>query len=79
MKLLLSNLKALAETVAANLLYIYDKEPARVLTLGAAVVVFLAAKFGVVVDEQSAKDALAYCLPVLLAGVGIRRKVTPVR
>ena len=76
---MITNLKALAETVLANLVYTYDKEPARVIALGAALVVFLAAKFGLVVDEQSATVALAYVLPILLAGEGIRRKVTPVR
>ena len=79
MKLLLANLKALAETVLANRLYTYDTEPVRVYTTGAAALVFLAAKLGVVVDKQSAIDALALCLPILLAGVGARKKVTPVK
>jgi hypothetical protein len=79
MKLLFQNLKALAETFLANLVYTFDTEPVRVYTGGAAAVVFFAAKFGIVVDEQSAKDALAYALPILLAGVGARRKVSPVR
>lgn len=79
MRLLLLNIKALAETVLANLLYTFDTEPVRVYTVGAAAVVFLAAKLGIVVPQQDAVDALAFCLPILVAGVGARRKVTPVR
>lgn len=79
MKLLISNLKALAETVLANVLYTYDTEPARVISLAAAVVVFVAAKFGIAVPEQSALTALGLILPILFGGEAIRRKVTPTR
>jgi hypothetical protein len=79
MRLLLANLKALAETLLANLVYTYDTEPVRLYTVGAAAVVFLAAKLGIVVPKQEAINALALTLPILFAGVGARRKVTPVR
>jgi hypothetical protein len=79
MRLLLANLKALAETVLANAVYTYDKEPARVIALAAALVVFIARTQGIVVDEGAVANVLGEVVAILLAGEGIRSKVSPVR
>lgn len=57
---------------------VWRKEPARIVSLAAAVVVFLAAKQGVVIETQSLIDAVLLALPVLGAGEAIRSQVTPV-
>lgn len=77
MKLLLLNLKALAETVAANVLYLYDSEPARVIALLAGVAVYVARTQGFLLDDTTAKHAIGELLAIVLAGEGIRRKVKP--
>jgi hypothetical protein len=52
-------------------------EPLRVLTIVAGVVTFACAKFGVVVDQHSVLEALAFLTPLLVAtGVG-RQQVVP--
>jgi hypothetical protein len=71
-------MKALAK-IKALIVKVWQKEPARVLSLGAAVVVFLAAKEGVVVSTQSVIDAVLIALPVLGAGEAIRSQVTPAK
>jgi hypothetical protein len=58
--------------------YYYERYPSRVHTAAAAAVVFAATRLGIVVDEQSLDKALAYALPILLAGQAIHRKVEPV-
>lgn len=70
--------KALA-SVKAALVNAWKKEPARVVSLAAAVVVFLAAKEGALVSTQSVIDAVLIALPVLGAGEAIRSQVTPVK
>jgi hypothetical protein len=67
----------IAKVVAAvkNLL---ATEPAVVYAAVASVVVFVAAHFGIVVDQTSVIEALAYVVPILLAGVGTRAVVQPV-
>lgn len=54
-------------------------EPVRVVTALAAIIVFLAAKLGIVVDQQGVGEALLLVLPILLGGEGARAKVSPVR
>lgn len=56
---------------------LWRNEPALVITSLAAAVVFLAAKAGVIIDQQTLIDSLGIVLPVLLGGTLIRRKVTP--
>ena len=57
---------------------VYGREPALVRAGLVAVVVFVAAKFGVVLSEQDVGTALLYVLPVLGLGVAVRPAVTPV-
>jgi hypothetical protein len=71
-------MKLLAK-IKALIVKVWQKEPARVRSLIAAVVVFLAAKEGVVVSPQSVLDAVLIALPVLGAGEAIRSSVTPVK
>lgn len=61
----------------ANLKALWTTEPARVISITAAIVVIVLAKFGVVVDEQNVGETLALVLPILLGGEAIRAKVTP--
>lgn len=56
---------------------VWATEPVRVLTVLSAVVVFIAAKAGVIIDEQNAGEALALILPILLGGEAARRRVSP--
>lgn len=51
--------------------------PARTVSIVVAVVVFVAAKVGVVVDQQSLGTALAYAIPILVGGEVTHRNVTP--
>ena len=56
---------------------LWRNEPALVITSLAAAVVFLAAKAGVIIDQQTLVDSLGIVLPILFGGAVIRRKVTP--
>lgn len=56
---------------------LWATEPVRVTTSTVAVVVFVAAKFNVVVDEAGLLEALALVVPILLGGEAARRKVQP--
>lgn len=56
---------------------LWTTEPTRVIALAVAVIVFVAAKLGLVVDEQNVGEALALVLPVLLGGELTRSKVSP--
>lgn len=56
---------------------LWATEPVAVTTALVAVVVFVAAKLGLVVDEQNVGEALALVLPVLLGGAAARQKVSP--
>lgn len=56
---------------------LWAKEPTLILSALTAAVVFVCAKVGVVVPEQTVAESLAYIVPILLAGVGVRSVVTP--
>lgn len=60
------------------LLALWRAEPARVTAAVAYLLVFLAAKAGIVIDEQSVIDALIIGLPILLGGEAARGQVVPV-
>jgi hypothetical protein len=57
---------------------LYKTEPVVVLAAVASAVVFVAANFGVVVDQTSLLSALEYIVPILLGGAVARSKVSPV-
>lgn len=56
---------------------LWATEPTRVTTLLVAIVVFAAAKLGLVIDTQNVGEALALLLPILLGGELVRAQVTP--
>jgi hypothetical protein len=58
---------------------LYAREPARVVAGIAALVVFVAAKAGVVISEQEIVPALLIVLPIVLGGEAVRDNVIPVR
>ena len=58
---------------------LYHTEPVVVLSAVAAAVVFVAANFGVVVDETSVLSALEYVVPILLGSAVTRSLVSPVK
>jgi len=58
---------------------LYKKEPVVVLTAVASAVVFVAANFGIVVDQTSVLSALELVVPILLGGVVTRSLVSPVK
>lgn len=60
-----------------RLLNLWYDEPARVIAILAAAVVFAATRIGIVVEEQSVTTALLLVLPVLLGGEATRSRVTP--
>ena len=60
-----------------NLKALWHTEPTRVITLLTALVVFAAAKFGVLVDDHDVATALALVVPVVLGGETIRSQVSP--
>lgn len=53
-------------------------EPARVIAVATAAIVFAASNFGIVVSQTSVTQAVAYVLTILFSGELIRSKVTPV-
>lgn len=55
-----------------------QKYPARCISAASAVVVFVAARLGVVVPEQSVIHALEFASSLLLAGEATHHNVTPV-
>lgn len=57
---------------------LWAKEPARVVSVTVAALVFVAAKLGVVVPQESIATAVAFALPLLLGGELIRSQVSPV-
>ena len=65
------------KSLFANLVDLYHREPARVLSGAAAAIVFVAAKFGIVVSEQDLLPSLAIVLPIILSGERTRSKVSP--
>lgn len=62
----------------AKLIALWRANPVRIGAVIAAVVVFVAAKAGIVLDEASVSQALAIVVPVLLAGEVARAHVVPV-
>jgi hypothetical protein len=52
-------------------------EPVAVTTTVAAIVVFVAAKLGILIDQQNVGEALGLILPILLGGAAARQKVSP--
>lgn len=58
---------------------LYKTEPVVVYSAVAAAVVFVAANFGIVVDQTSVLSALEYVVPILLTGVAARSLVSPVK
>lgn len=70
-------LKYVPEVLASIAVDLYRRNPARVISFAAAVIVGLAAKLGVIVKPQPVQDVLVYVLPILLAGQATHRKVTP--
>lgn len=68
---------AYVKSLGSSAKAVYKREPARVLSVITAVVVFVCAKTGVVVPAQSIGDALAFALPILLGGEAIRSQVSP--
>lgn len=52
-------------------------EPVLVVSSLVAVIVFVLAKLGVVVDPQNVGEALTIALPILLGGAVARHKVSP--
>jgi len=56
---------------------LWATEPTRIVTLLVAVIVFLAAKLGIVIDQDSVGEALLLTLPILLGGETVRQKVSP--
>lgn len=76
---MLEKVRRLGSWAIAQARYYYERYPARFHSAAAAAVIFAATKFGIVVDEQSLQAALAYALPILLAGQATHAKVEPVK
>ena len=78
---MLNRLKSLAVAIAAAVALrvkaLWQSEPTRVVSALVAVVMFVAVKVGVVIDETEVWKALVLMLPILLGGEGIRAKVSP--
>lgn len=55
----------------------YERNPARTLSLLAAVVVFVAAKAGLVLPEATVAQALSAVLPIIVGGQLIHDRVSP--
>lgn len=58
-----------------NLRSLWAREPVLIATLIASAVVFVAAKLGAVVSEQSVLNAVLLIVPILLGGLGARGAV----
>lgn len=56
---------------------LYRREPVRVLSTVASAVVFVGAKLGVIVPEQSVLHALEYVVPIILSSEIARGHVSP--
>lgn len=78
MQKFLARIKALGSKALSLVRKVWTKEPARVVSIAAAAVVFVAAKLGIAVPTQTVADALAYAIPILLGGELIRSQVSPV-
>ncbi len=69
---------SILKNLVDRLVNLYKTEPVVVLSAVASAIVFLAANFGIVVNETSVLSALEYIVPILGLGVYARTKVTPV-
>jgi hypothetical protein len=58
---------------------LYNREPARFVAFVLSGVVAVATALGIVVDEESLGEIVAYVVVILFGGEATRRKVTPVR
>jgi hypothetical protein len=56
---------------------LWATEPALVVSALVAVIVFVCAKVGILVDEQTVSTSLGVILPILLTGAATRAKVSP--
>ena len=63
----------------AGVLKAWHGNPVRITTGLAAIVVFIAAKAGYVLDQQDVLDSLVIVLPILLGGEVARSQVKPLR
>lgn len=75
----MSKIKQLLTAAKAALLKVWAKEPARVVSVVAAVVVFAAAKAGVVISPQAIIPAIGLAIPFLFGGELIRSQVSPAK
>lgn len=66
------------QKILDNAVALYRREPARINAAVVSAVVFLAAKFGVVVSEQDILTSVLVVLPIILGGERTRSKVSPV-
>jgi hypothetical protein len=57
---------------------LWAKEPTVILWVLTGIIVFVAAKFGIVVDKASLVEALAYLVPFVIGAVVNRSQVAPV-
>lgn len=71
------DLKSIPARLVGLLVAVYRKEPARVISTAAAVIVFVLARAHVVVPEQSVVHAIEFAIPFLFVGEATRRKVSP--
>ncbi|MGH7267344.1 MAG: hypothetical protein ACREMB_21190 [Candidatus Rokuibacteriota bacterium] len=58
---------------------LHRREPARTAAFVVSALVAVCSALGIVVDEQSVGEVVAYVLPILAGGEATRRKVRPVR
>jgi hypothetical protein len=73
----MQSLSKLITNLITRVKNLYHTEPVVVLTAVASAVVFVAANFGIVVNETSLLSAFEYIVPLLLTGGVIRSQVTP--
>lgn len=68
----------MAPNLIARLPGLIRREPVRAAAIIAAALVFLAAQFGIVLDESSTVAAVLFILPILGVGEVARGQVVPV-
>ncbi len=57
---------------------LWATEPTLVISALVAAVVFVCAKLGIVVNAVGIEQAIAYIIPILVGGVAVRSKVSPI-
>lgn len=70
-------IKGIAGRAVAKVQQVWKDEPVAVITTVTSVVVFVCARVGVVVPEQTIAHAVAYLVPILLGGAAARKRVSP--